>query len=317
MKTRKQKNKKNNSSTFFKTHWIYFVLIFCIIAVLITLCFYLLINNSIPSWKELFNISDIEQQLDTNNVSNIFSLDKICCYSNVIATNNSENKAMWNLNISQYTDICLFLKINNENNELIEEMLVEKNIADSNYTLVERTDKNTISEVYIDNINFSNIDSGNLSLTYNNFSKFGKFDEASLSNSINQENKISFKIVPYTNNLVNENSFAKPTIDDNLILPISLRYLNYNFKTNHLITNIKEPLSFDGSLLKRASISISSIKNTISFDIHIINKLGEKYIYPFTLELPFQNEDNTKNIYDGSYADEATYTDCYFYLKNN
>lgn len=317
MKIRKQKNKKNKLLTFFKTNWVYFVLIFCTITVLVTLCLYLLTNNSIPSWKELFNISDTEQHLDTNNVSNIFSLNKVCCYSNVIATNNSESKAMWNLNISQYTDICLFLKINNENNELIQDMLEERNITDSNYTLVERTDKNTVSEVYIDNINFSNIDSGNLSLRYNNFFEFGKFDEASLSNNIIQENKISFKVVPYTNNLAVKNNFSEPTIDDNFVLPISLRYLNYNFKTNHLITNIKEPLSFDGSLLKRSSISIVSIKNTISFDIHIINKLGEEYIYPFTLELPLQNKNNTKNIYDGSYTDENTYTNCYFYLKNN
>ena len=98
-----------------------------------------------------------------------------------------------------------------------------------------------------------------------------------------------------------------------MILPITLRYLNSNIKTNYTITNIDEKLSFDGNILKRASIPLSSIKNEVTFTIHIITKSGEEYMYPIHLQIPLQNEDNSKNIYDGSYSQELKFNNCYFY----
>ena len=108
------------------------------------------------------------------------------------------------------------------------------------------------------------------------------------------------------------NILQEPSIDKNLVLPITLRYLNSNIKTDHTITNIEEKLAFDGSILKR-SIPLSSIKNEVTFNIHIITNSSEEYMYPIHLQIPLQNEDNSKNIYDGSYSQELEFNNCYFY----
>ena len=96
-------------------------------------------------------------------------------------------------------------------------------------------------------------------------------------------------------------------------MPITLRYLNQNIKNGHVINNIEDSLSFDGSILKRSSIPLSSIKNEVSFTIHIINELNEDYSYQVVLQVPLQNADANKTIYDGSYSEEINLNDCYFY----
>ena len=97
---------------------------------------------------------------------------------------------------------------------------------------------------------------------------------------------------------------STPKIDEALTFPITLRYQNSNIKTNYLITNIKEPLVFDGSILKRCSIPLSYIKNTVSMKLHILNSLGEEFIANLSIDIPLQNEDNSKTIYDGSYSEK-------------
>ena len=59
--------------------------------------------------------------------------------------------------------------------------------------------------------------------------------------------------------------------------------------------------------------SLSSIKNEVSFTIHIINELNEDYSYQVVLQVPLQNADANKTIYDGSYSEEINLSDCYFY----
>ena len=108
----------------------------------------------------------------------------------------------------------------------------------------------------------------------------------------------------------NNVSFDKPT---DKIGNDKFQYLNSNIKTDHTITNIEEKLAFDGSILKRASIPLSSIKNEVTFNIHIVTNSSEEYMYPVHLQIPLQNEDNGKNIYDGSYSQEVEFNNCYFY----
>ena len=292
---------KNNNDfiKFFKTNWIKLFLILCSLIIIIALSLFI-----VPNWLGRNKFTD---ELDRfANKSSVFSLSKIYCYSSASGINNTEGKAMWDINVSQYTDIALGLSINNVNNDLT------NNLSDSNLQVVDASPKYSVSRIYIDNISFSNNNTGTLSLSYIPILNFGLLSNEDLTEAISQQNKIDFNIVNDKETLLN-NILQEPSIDKNLVLPITLRYLNSNIKTDHTITNIEEKLAFDGSILKRASIPLSSIKNEVTFTIHIITKSGEEYMYPIHLQIPLQNEDNSKNIYDGSYSQELKFNNCYFY----
>lgn len=292
---------KNNNDfiKFLKTNWIKLFLILCSLIIIIALFLFI-----VPNWLGRNKFTD---ELDRfANKSSVFSLSKIYCYSSASGINNTEGKAMWDVNVSQYTDIALGLSINNVNNDLT------NNLGNSNLQVVDTSPKYSISKIYIDNISFSNNSTGTLSLGYIPILNFGLISNDELTNPEKQQNKIDFNIVNDKETLLN-NILQEPSIDKNLVLPITLRYLNSNIKTNHTITNIEENLSFDGSILKRASIPLSSIKNEVTFNIHIVTNSSEEYIYPIHLQIPLQNEDNSKNIYDGSYSQELEFNNCYFY----
>ena len=89
--------------------------------------------------------SNISDELDRfANKSSVFSLSKIYCYSSASGINNTEGKAMWDVNVSQYTDIALGLSINNVNNDLT------NNLGNSNLQVVDTSPKYSISKIYID-----------------------------------------------------------------------------------------------------------------------------------------------------------------------
>ena len=292
---------KNNNDfiKFLKTNWIKLFLILCSLIIIIALSLFI-----VPNWLGRNKFTD---ELDRfANKSSVFSLSKIYCYSSASGINNTEGKAMWDINVSQYTDVALGLSINNVNNDLT------NNLGDSDLQVVDTSPKYSISKIYIDNISFSNNNTGALSLSYIPILNFGLISNEELTNPAEQQSKIDFNIVDDKEILLN-NIVREPSIDKNLILPITLRYLNSNIKTNHTITNIEEKLAFDGSILKRASIPLSSIKNEVTFTIHIVTNSNEEYIYPIHLQIPLQNEDNSKNIYDGSYSQEVEFNNCYFY----
>lgn len=292
---------KNNNDfiTFLKANWIKFFLILCSLIIIIALALFI-----IPNWLGRNKFTD--ELANFANKSSVFSLSKIYCYSSASGINNTEGKAMWDINVSQYTDIALGLSINNVNNDLT------NNLGDSNSQVVDTSPKYSISKIYIDNISFSNNNTGTLNLGYIPILNFGLISNEELTNPAEQQSKIDFNIVDDKEILLN-NIVSEPSIDKNLILPITLRYLNSNIKVNHTITDIEEKLSFDGSILKRASIPLSSIKNEVSFTIHIVTDSSEEYIYPIHLQIPLQNEENSKNIYDGSYSQELEFNNCYFY----
>lgn len=271
----------------------------CSLIVIIALSFFV-----IPNWLGRNKFTD--ELSNFANKSSVFSLSKIYCYSSASGINNTEGKAMWDVNVSQYTDIALGLSINNVNNDLT------NNLGNSNSQVVDTSPKYSISKIYIDNISFSNNSTGALSLSYIPILNFGLISNDELTDPGKQQNKIDFNIVNDKETLLN-NILQEPSIDKNLVLPITLRYLNSNIKTDHTITNIEEKLAFDGSILKRASIPLSSIKNEVTFNIHIITNSSEEYMYPIHLQIPLQNEDNSKNIYDGSYSQELEFNNCYFY----
>ena len=135
--------KKNNGfMKFFKANWIRLLLILCSLIVIIALSFFV-----IPNWLGRNKFTD--ELSNFANKSSVFSLSKIYCYSSASGINNTEGKAMWDVNVSQYTDIALGLSINNVNNDLT------YNLGNSNLQVVDTSPKYSISKIYIDNISFS------------------------------------------------------------------------------------------------------------------------------------------------------------------
>ena len=149
-----------------------------------------------------------------------------------------------------------------------------------------------ISTIYIDNISYSNTEGNTYHLINLPIEDFGKTP---------------------TNNIEVTTS---ERIDFGNSSPITLRYLNQNFKENCVITDIENPLVFDGSLLKRGKVTLSSLKNTVSFTIHLIETSGQEFTYPIEVSLPFENKETGETIYLGSYMEENFLTDAYFYVEN-
>ena len=152
--------------------------------------------------------------------------------------------------------------------------------------------QNEISSIFIDNISFSNSEGNTYSLTSLPIEDFGK----------TPTDKIE----------------AIPTerIDFDTSSPITLRYLNQNFKENCVITDIENPLIFDGSLLKRGKVTLSSLKNTVSFTVHLTDISGQDFSYPLEIAIPFENKETGETVYSGNYMEENFLTDAYFYVEN-
>lgn len=136
----------------------------------------------------------------------LFYIDKILCYSSAYGINNASSNANWNLNLSQFTDIAIYLNSNLE-----------------------------VSKMYIDNISFTNNNTGTLSISYLPSKNFGKSPiTEDIKNTKEHSNNID----------VNSKS-----IELELASPITLRYLNKNIKENCIISKTDDPLYFDGRLL--------------------------------------------------------------------
>ena len=203
------------------------------------------------------------------NSKQTFSIDKIYLYSSANATNNETKKSMWNLNVYQFTDIALYIS-GNANNK----------------------GQNTIKELYIDNVKFDSLNVGTPNLHYKNLFEFGKFNletENLITDRLNYQvleptkvdsksniinNTISTEITDTNDNVettslntdlsnsINNSydissaeilDYSKPQIYSDASNPITLEYMNL-IKSNYLVSDIENPLVYNGSLLKRVLI---------------------------------------------------------------
>ena len=98
-----------------------------------------------------------------------------------------------------------------------------------------------------------------------------------------------------------------------IIILLVNNYVNKKRKTEHIISNLSESMTYDGSLLEKNNILLNSISCGISFDIYITNNLDQKFKCPIYIEIPLDNE--TNSIYDGSFTliDNTNFT---FYRYN-
>ena len=233
--------------------------------------------------NEMINISD-------ENENSIFSVQKLLLYSSANAIDNSEDQSLQNMSICQYTDLSIYI--------------------DNLETVSDLTDENTVKELYIDNIVItSNADRGNKLLNYKNPLDFGKFKMLQTP----ENNRIDFTIV--NTNTENENhDYSKPTFYTDCSNPITLGFMNKDILTNYSVSQDSSTVSFNGKVLQEANIPIEDINYTLSFSIHIVNNLNQKFVYNMKLDVDL-NDDNG-GIYNGYvYKGKSTSGSQYRFFK--
>jgi len=221
----------------------------------------------------------------------IFKIDEVILYSSAAAEDKSEGQILKDLDISQFTDISI--KIDNKS------------------YISELNNKNTVSELYIDNIKITKeTDQGESRLNYKSPIIFGKY-----SDSIEQTDRIDFNIL-HTNEDNKNNDFSKPTFFTDCSNPITLGYLNKNVKTNAEISTTNEKIDFNGKLLKLADVPIKDVAYRVSFQIHLKNSLEESFVYSMDLNLPMQEK--SSSIYDGYiFKKMLNQSKSYYFLREN
>lgn len=194
-------------------------------------------------------------------------------YSNANAIDNSKDQSLKDMSINQYTDISIYLDNTNTSSEL--------------------TDENTIKQLYIDDIvATSRVDMGTKILNYKNPLDFGKYKMIETP----ENNRIDFNIVN-TNSENESNDYANPTFYTDCSNPISLGYMNKDILTNYAVSQDANTVSFNGKVLKEANINLEDINYTLSFKIHIVNNLNQKFVYQMNLNVGL--DDDNGGIYNG------------------
>ena len=206
------------------------------------------------------------------NKEPVFKIGKIILYSSANAIDNS-NGLLKNFDISQFTDIEIYIDNTTKNKEI--------------------TAENTISELYIDNIKISGAqDSGEKVINYKNPLECGKYVD--IDNF--REDGILFKIV--NSNKKNQSAdYNEPVFYTDCSNPISLGYINKNILTNCELTANSGSISFDGSILRSANIGIENLKTTISFTIHLKNNYNEEFVCNVKIDNDLESEND--GIYTG------------------
>ncbi len=207
------------------------------------------------------------------NANPIFKVGKIVLYSSAYAEDNSAEKNMQDIDISQFTDIAIYI----DNKGKFEELTAE----------------NTVNEMYIDNIQVTTeSEIGEKSLNYKNPQEIGKY--VSLQNY--QGESILFNIIR-SNDEQLQADYNQNTFYTDCSNPISLGFVNKNILTDCKIGNVNGNIFFDGSILRNANIDLNSISGRIKMSIHIKNNLGEKFVCNLDIENKFEDVEN--GIYSG------------------
>lgn len=240
-----------------------------------------LILNTLKNRKLNQEIEKKEPVLSLTTDSNIFKVDSVLIYSSANALNNQEmQKDYWDLNLYQYNDMSI-----NINNHVSIDGL---------------TQKNTIKEMYIDNINYPiTPDKGKPALYSKspNFFGIGVMDIEKLISD-----KLVFNVISSNSEEVIEPSFYSDCSN-----PILLSSINEEIVPNFVRRNTNSEVTFDGTLLLDAQVLLSNIEYSVSFSIHIINNLDEEYICNLVVPIKLRDESEINTLHDGSY--QRTLTD--------
>lgn len=204
------------------------------------------------------------------NEKTIFSIDSITLFSSCDAKNKVSSNTNFTLeNIYAYTDIAIFI----------------------NHNSTENTLENTLKFVSIENIEFTKLpEQGQANLYYKNLNDFAK---PYIPETEPIDKNLSFDIISEETT-----DFSKPVLYNNCANPITLSFVNENIKTDYTILDIATPITYNGSLLQRCNVPISTITASLSFDIFITNNKDEKFTSKVFIDIPYK--DGEKSIYDGN-----------------
>lgn len=252
-------NFKNLNNTTLKT----IVILMVLLIIILYIYFYFIKNIFIEN-----NFEKHYTYTSNLNEETIFSLNKIVLFSSATVNTNELSNSVWNLDISEYTDICVYLN----------------NISNNN------SSKNIIKQLYIDNINISQPEYGTPCLYRKSLQDFGK---CSFSEDKILSDRIDFNIVQ-TDSSINYENYE---LYNNLSTPITLGFYNKDIKTNFLDSDSQ--VEYNGKILKKAAIPQTSINCNVAFNINIINELDEYYVCNVNFDIPFENDNSS--IYENGY----------------
>ena len=74
-------------------------------------------------------------------------------------------------------------------------------------------------------------------------------------------------------------------------------YVNKDLVKNYSVSAESNTVSFNGKVLQEANVSIEDLNCSISFKIHIINNLNEKFVHNIKIDLDLDDENG--GIYNG------------------
>lgn len=205
--------------------------------------------------------------------NSIFRIKELLLYSGVNVMNPSNNPSLINLNISQYSDLSLY---------------IDNSMVDSELTAM-----NTIKELYIDNISItSKVNGGTRLINYKTPLNFGKYQEITQP----VDNRIDFEILS-TNAENDIAEYTTPTFYTDCTNPITLGYVNKDIITNYSISNANNKVSYNAKVLKEANLNLGNINNTLSFTVHLTNNANHKFSCNVNLNLSLD-----KDFIDSGYS---------------
>ncbi|MBR6505123.1 MAG: hypothetical protein IKT41_05420 [Clostridia bacterium] len=243
------------------------VIILCALLILCAVGYKLIIERTSATSKfenELVNLAE-------KNEVPIFYVQKIMLYSSAGITDNSENKNLSNIDISQFTDIAIYLK----------------NASQDGLTA-----ENTINKLWVDEITLvPNEKWNNTFLTYKNPYDFGKFIQ---NNSIG-DTKIEYKLLQ-KNDENSEELYNQPTFYTDCSNPITLSYTNKNIVTGAKVQE-NTSIATNGKILSQAQVDLEELNYMLSFVINIENNLGQLFSYKMKLNIYLDAGDN--ELYNG------------------
>lgn len=214
-------------------------------------------------------------EISDKNQKPVFKIQKIMLYSSAGAIDNSQDKSLKDLDISQFTDIAIYI--------------------DNTSYVTDLTQENTVKSIYISDISISKDNNiGIKSLTYKNPLNFAKFEITDAAKEYTAEDT---KYAPINYNVLYDNQtkadYIDPTFYTDCSDPITLTYINKDVSTHYSLPD-NSNVTFNGALLKQANVSLNDLATDLSFNVNIINNQNESFIYNIKLNLKY-----TSDIYAG------------------
>ena len=239
------------------------------IVILLSIVLIFLVSLVISKYLQIKAFEKDAIDFANKNPYNVFKISDILYFSSSDSKNKTSSSSHFTVeNLYQYTDIAIFIENASQNINL----------------------ENSLKKLWIENIQIDEPPTlGEPHLYFKSISNFSKSE-------LVQENLITDKL-EFNISSEDETALDTPVLYNNLANPITLSFVNENIKTDYTFTDTSTPITYDGSLLKKANVPLSDIKCKLSFDIYIVNNLDQQFKSRVFINIPLEQDD--KSIYDG------------------